>query len=180
MSCTLEGGSSEPGIFGNGSTSVRPLCVISMKPSSMSMFGVPYSPIVPSLIRCASGAWSRIAHSSLSEPIDVVLLGRHRVVDAAHRPRRARLLAVVDDRVRLEVDDDVGCDERVLGQVADVASGSSCRTTSRHAAMRSSRATIGVSESPPISSTQRRRAKLSTTATSWPRPENRIAVGQPR
>ena len=39
-----------------------------MKPSSMSMFGVPYSPIVPSLIRCAFGAWSRIAHRSFSDP----------------------------------------------------------------------------------------------------------------
>ena len=52
--------------------------------------------------------------------------------------------------------------------------------TSRHASMRSSSDTIGVRESPPTSSTQRLRAKLSTTATSWPLPENRIAVGQPR
>ena len=36
------------GILGKGSVSLRPLCSISMKPSSMSMLGQPYSPIVPS------------------------------------------------------------------------------------------------------------------------------------
>ena len=72
LSCTFERWYSEPGSFGNGSTSRRPLCVISMKPSSMSMLGVPYSPIVPSLIRWASGAWSRIAQSSLSEPMTLL------------------------------------------------------------------------------------------------------------
>ena len=52
--------------------------------------------------------------------------------------------------------------------------------TSCQAEMRSSSDAIGVSESVPACSCQRRRAKLSTTATSWPLPEKRIAVGHPR
>ena len=52
--------------------SVRPLWWISMKPSSMSMFGVPYSPIVPSFTRCALGTWSRIANSRFRLPITFV------------------------------------------------------------------------------------------------------------
>ena len=52
--------------------SVRPLCAISMNPSSMSMFGVPYSPIVPSLTRWQSGTRSRIANSRLRVPITFV------------------------------------------------------------------------------------------------------------
>ena len=35
----------------------------------MSMLGWPYSPIVPSFTRCASGTWSRIAKSRLRLPI---------------------------------------------------------------------------------------------------------------
>ena len=46
--------------------------------------------------------------------------------------------------------------------------------------IRSASEAIGVSESPPASATHFLRAKLSTTATSWPLPENRMAVGQPR
>ena len=47
------------------------------------------------------------------------LLGQHGVVDALHRKRGARLLAVVDDRVRLHVAHDVG-DEGALRDVADL------------------------------------------------------------
>jgi hypothetical protein len=39
-----------------------------MNPSSMSMFGVPYSPMVPSFTMCASGARSRMANRTLSVP----------------------------------------------------------------------------------------------------------------
>src|SRR6476661_3133268 len=46
--------------------------------------------------------------------------------------------------------------------------------------MRGSRSAIGVSEPVPASSCQRRREKLSTTETSWPRAEKWSAVGQPR
>ena len=52
--------------------SLRPLCSISMNPSSMSMLGVPYSPIVPSLTRWQSGTRSRIANSRLRLPITFV------------------------------------------------------------------------------------------------------------
>ncbi len=52
--------------------SERPLCSIRMKPSSMSMLGVPYSPIVPSLTRWQSGTWSRSEKSRLSVPITFV------------------------------------------------------------------------------------------------------------
>ena len=72
LSCTFERWYSDPGSLGKGRTSRRPLCSISMKPSSMSMFGVPYSPIVPSLIRWAFGTWSRIAQSSFSEPMTLL------------------------------------------------------------------------------------------------------------
>ena len=43
-----------------------------MNPSSMSMFGVPYSPIVPSLTRWHSGTWSRIEKSRFKVPITFV------------------------------------------------------------------------------------------------------------
>jgi hypothetical protein len=49
----------------------------------------------------------------------VALLRDDAVVDVLHRPRRARLLAVVDDRLRPELAHHIG-DERVLGDVADV------------------------------------------------------------
>jgi hypothetical protein len=52
--------------------------------------------------------------------------------------------------------------------------------TSRQASIRSPSDAIGVSESVECSWCQRRREKLSTMKTSWPRAENRIAVGQPR
>src|SRR5215207_5337323 len=52
--------------------------------------------------------------------------------------------------------------------------------TSFHASMRSASEPIGVSESVECWVCQRRREKLSTTETSWPRAEKRIAVGQPR
>ena len=52
--------------------------------------------------------------------------------------------------------------------------------TSFQTSIRSSSEAIGVSESVPASSCQRRREKSSTTATSLPLPENRIAVGHPR
>ena len=44
-----------PARRGNGSVSVRPRYSMVKKPSGMSTLGVPYSPIVPSLTRCASG-----------------------------------------------------------------------------------------------------------------------------
>ena len=52
--------------------------------------------------------------------------------------------------------------------------------TSFQAAIRSSRERIGVSESVPCLSCHVRREKLSTTETSCPPAEKRIAVGQPR
>ena len=52
--------------------------------------------------------------------------------------------------------------------------------TSRHASIRSPSEEIGVSELVECSWCQRRREKLSTMKTSWPRAENRIAVGHPR
>ena len=38
----------------------------------MSMSGVPYSPIVPSLTRCVSGLTSRIANSTLRLPMTLL------------------------------------------------------------------------------------------------------------
>ena len=43
-----------------------------MKPSSMSMLGVPYSPIVPSFTRWQSGTRSRSENSRFSVPITFV------------------------------------------------------------------------------------------------------------
>ena len=48
--------------FGKGRVSVLPLWLMVMKPSSMSMLGVPYSPMVPSFTRWHSGASSCIHH----------------------------------------------------------------------------------------------------------------------
>jgi hypothetical protein len=50
---------------------------------------------------------------------DVVRLGDDRVIDVLHRPRRARLLAVVDDHAGLEVAKDFP-DESSLSDVSDV------------------------------------------------------------
>jgi hypothetical protein len=52
--------------------------------------------------------------------------------------------------------------------------------TSRQASIRSVKDAIGISESVDSSVCQRRREKLSTSETSWPRSEKRIAVGHPR
>jgi len=49
------GGGADRTCLGYGSVSVRPLWLMVMKPSSMSMLGVPYSPMVPSLTRWQSG-----------------------------------------------------------------------------------------------------------------------------
>lgn len=53
---TLDRWYHEDACLGYGSVSVRPLCVMVMYPSSMSMLGVPYSPMVPSFTRWQSGA----------------------------------------------------------------------------------------------------------------------------
>jgi hypothetical protein len=74
----------------------------------------------PELDEVRVGGMVAHAPQQLQRPDDVVLLGLDGVVDALHRPRRAGLLAVVDDRVRLEVPHQVG-GERALGEVADVA-----------------------------------------------------------
>jgi hypothetical protein len=50
-SWTFEAWYHDPGSFGMGRRSSRPLCRTLMNPSSMSMLGVPYSPIVPSFTR---------------------------------------------------------------------------------------------------------------------------------
>ena len=47
---------------------MRPLWVISMNPSSMSMLGVPYSPMVPSLTRWIERLCSAIAYRRLRVP----------------------------------------------------------------------------------------------------------------
>ena len=52
---------------------MRPLCSIVMYPSSMSMLGVPYSPIVPSLMRWHSGAYSLMAYIRLMLPMTLLV-----------------------------------------------------------------------------------------------------------
>ncbi|RXH91426.1 hypothetical protein DVH24_020449, partial [Malus domestica] len=52
-----------------GQRDILPLCVIAMKPSSMSIFGVPYSPIVPSITRWHSSQNSFIAKRTFRVPI---------------------------------------------------------------------------------------------------------------
>ena len=54
--------------FGKGTTSFRPLCSMVIYPSSMSILGVPYSPMVPSLMRWQFGRNSRMAKSTFSVP----------------------------------------------------------------------------------------------------------------
>ena len=51
----------DPAWRGNGTKSVRPRYSISKKPSGISVFGVPYSPIVPIFTRWDFGQVSRIA-----------------------------------------------------------------------------------------------------------------------
>ena len=109
----------------------------------------------------------------------VRVLGLDRGVAGAHRVRRRRLLRVVDDRLGDDLVDHPVDERRVLHR-ADVDPDLPPPETSRHAATRSSSDAIGVSESVEFSVCQRRREKLSTIETSWPRAEKRIAVGQPR
>ncbi len=110
---------------------------------------------------------------------DVGLLGLHRGLAGDHRVGRRGLLAVVDDRVGLGLGDH-RVEELAVLDGADEAADAVAAECSSQAAMRASSSTIGVSESEPASPTQRRRAKLSTTETSWPRAEKRRAVGHPR
>ncbi len=58
-----------PGTLGKGRVSLRPLWWMVMKPSSMSMSGVPYSPMVPSFTRWASGASSAMAKRTFRVPM---------------------------------------------------------------------------------------------------------------
>ena len=90
---------SEPGSFGNGSVSLRPLWWISMNPSSMSMLGVPYSPIVPSFTRWQSGHPVAHREQQVEVPDHVRVLRLDRVPARDHRVGRRGLLAVVDDRL---------------------------------------------------------------------------------
>ena len=76
-----------------------------MNPSSMSMLGVPYSPIVPSFTRWQSGTRSRIANSRLRVPITFVYwvstaASRDRIENGAEGCSR-----VVDDRLRQRLGD---------------------------------------------------------------------------
>ena len=110
---------------------------------------------------------------------DVDDLRLRRAFEVDHRKRRRGLLGVVDDGLRLEVGD-YCVEERRVGDVADVRRNllasdlvPSCEVAPRGCGS-------GSSESLPISVCQRRRAKLSTTATSCPRFEKCMAVGQPR
>ena len=85
----------------------------------MSMFGVPYSPIVPSFTRWASGARSdRVDHVQRVD--DVVRLGEDGVLAVLHRVGRAGHLAVVHDRLGLELAEqplgDVPFGEVALGE----------------------------------------------------------------
>ena len=54
--------------LGKGRVSVRPLWLMVMNPSSMSMLGVPYSPMVPSFTRWHSGAssYTPMPHHTIS------------------------------------------------------------------------------------------------------------------
>ena len=82
----------------------------------MSMFGVPYSPMVPSLTRWQSGERSRIAKSRFRVPTTLFdWVKTACCVD--HRVGRGALLGEVDDRVGPEPVDD-RFDEVIVGQVA--------------------------------------------------------------
>ena len=85
----------------------------------MSMSGVPYSPIVPSLTRWVSGRAVADREQDVEVADDVVRLRVRRMADVDHRVGRRRLLAVVDDRVRAEAVDHA-LDEGVVDEVADV------------------------------------------------------------
>ena len=108
----------------------------------------------------------------------VRVLGLDRLLAVGHRERRRGLLAVVDHGLGPGLDDHLLEEGRVLDRPdvgADLAAGDLVPGLDPLVELR-----IGVSESVPWRSCQRRREKLSTTETSWPRAEKRIAVGQPR
>ncbi len=80
--------------LGKGRVSVRPLWLMVMKPSSMSMLGVPYSPIVPSFTRWHSGASSCIPSTGqiktqqhgkvMTDPMRQILVSRYTKVMTCH------------------------------------------------------------------------------------------------
>ena len=84
------------------------------------MSGVPYSPIVPSLIRWQSGHVVAQGKEQVERPDHVRVLGLDRRVARLHRVRRRGLLAVVDDDLGLKAGDH-GVEELAVGDVADMS-----------------------------------------------------------
>ena len=83
------------------------------------MFGVPYSPIVPSLTRWQSGRQLANREQQVERADDVVDLGEDGVLPIDHRVGRGALLGEVHDRVGPLALDDRG-QELVVGDVAGI------------------------------------------------------------
>ena len=81
---------------------MRPLWVISMKPSSMSMLGVPYSPMVPSFTRWIDAVALGDGVEQVERAHHVVDLGVDGMGPVDHRVRGAALLGEVHDGLGLE------------------------------------------------------------------------------
>ena len=156
-----------------------------MKPSSMSMFG---RAVLAHRAQLDQVRVRRVvAHrpQQLERADDVAVLGDDGVVDAAHRPRRARLLAVVDDRVGLEVDarrQRRTCPRPGRRRTA----GSACRRPrARPRCARRARRSASASRRPPRRpsaggrSCRRRRHRGPCPRTAWPSasPDSRLRRG---
>ena len=68
----------------------------------MSIFGVPYSPIVPSFTKWQSGTEFAHGEEQVQRAHDIVHLREHRVLAVDHRIRSGALLGKVHDGFGLE------------------------------------------------------------------------------
>ena len=76
---------------------------MSIQPSSMSMLGVPYSPIVPSLTIWQSGAEALTARITLNVVVRLLCSVERGGLARYHRIRCGRLLGIMHQSLRLKV-----------------------------------------------------------------------------
>ena len=92
----------------------------------MSMFGVPYSPMVPSLTRWQSGLEFAQREQQVQRADHVVHLGEDRMFAVDHGIGRRALFGEMDDRFGFEGLDGAG-EKVVVRDVADEEFDRSCR-----------------------------------------------------
>ena len=145
----------------------------------MSMFGVPYSPIVPSLTRWHSGACSRIANSRLRVPTTLLTWVKTACLRSIIEYGAARCSAkwtTASGRARSITDAEEIVVGDVSGEGVDVEAGQiTCQTRNRSVQRPNRRQRLHAELG-----SHCRRAKLSTIETEWPFFERYSAVAHPQ